>query len=190
MTAPTFAVPHLIAGVAAVFADDGCVAPQLFGKRQRDSQPTTIRRVVWLPGDDRSKKFGTLGPPRDPGIPPRSIATTHELTTVYIHAADVALPEQQLAQYAEVRALYDAWVRAVYLTAHGTYEILDLSYHESQNERTFGSCIRVLLSIQADVPDMPYSTADGPTNPQQPAVDPTAKVTISELDHSQDVSAE
>jgi len=188
MMAPTFAIPNMIAGVSALFAFDGADVPNLFGKRQRDSQPTNIRRIIWLPGDDRSGKFGRDSAPRDPGIPPRSIATTHELCTVYIHAADVSLPELQLAQYIECRTLYDAWRRAIHLAAHGTYEIVDLTWHQSDGERTFGRCARVLLSVQSDVPDMPYSTANGPTNPVQPAPSPGTTITIDELDHSQVVT--
>lgn len=132
-----------------------------FGWRETARQGGATNRIVWVPGDDAQGNLGALDPPRYPGRidPGRPLGTLDELFTCYISAADgAALQTNELAQYKATRLLYDAWYRAVYLAAHGTFHIRASSWVISTRagpkaERRFGATIRVLGAIQAMIPD-------------------------------------
>lgn len=180
------AVTHLFDEVVArmdadAAAQDPPVAPvpQVFGWREPARQPHAPR-IVWVPGDDESGDVGELGPARNPGGNPRSLGTLHELVTVYIEAVDPSAHENEIAQYVAARLLLDAWLRAVYLTAHGAYSIERTQWVNTRKERRYGATLRVLLSVEAVIPDEPAVLA--PT-------DTRALIDVEELDVTETMEA-
>lgn len=151
--------------------------PQPFGWREPPKRTGTMR-IVWVPGDDESGDIGELGPARNPGRNPRSLGTLRELFTVYIEAADQAAPENERKQYTATRLLFDAWLRAVHLAAHGTFAIESASWVNDKATRRYGATLRVLATIEAMVPDAPLEIAP---------VDTRASIAVSELDVTETV---
>jgi hypothetical protein len=142
----TLALEQLYDDVVARFAAEFAEPPaQSFGWRE-PAKRVKAPRISWVPGDDASGDIGALGPARSPGRDPRPLATVRELATVYLEAFDATAPENELAQYRSARLLYDAWFRAVYLAARGTFEIRS---HRWVNERATRSA-----SIVASVPEL------------------------------------
>jgi hypothetical protein len=84
----------------------------------------------------------------------------------------VTAPENELLQWKATRLLFDAWYRAVYLAAHGTFEIQDSRWVIDKTERRRGNAIRVLGAIQSMVPDSEIPSAP---------VDTHAEITLTEL---------
>lgn len=156
------------AAIASATAASVTPVPNRFGWREpakRGASP----RITWVPGDDASGTLGEVGPARSPGrTPARPLATLHELVTVYIEGLDPSALENELAQYTATRLLFDAWMRAVYLAAHGTFRVVSDTWVTETKERRHGAAIRVVLSIAAMIPDAPYTSAP---------VDVTASVT-------------
>lgn len=157
------AIPLLYEAVVARMDAEAAAAdppetavPQPFGWRE-PARRTGTRRIVWVPGDDGD--LGEFGPPRNPGRNPRSLGTIHELVTVYLEAADLTAPENELLQYTAARLLLDAWLRAVRLAAYGTFEVVSLAWVDDKNLRRHGATIRAVLSVQAMVPDEELETA-------------------------------
>lgn len=178
------AVPLLFEAVVARMDADAAAAdppetavPQSFGWRE-PARRTGTRRIVWVPGDDGD--IGEVGPPRNPGRNPRPLLTIHELVTVYLEAADLTAPEDELRQYTAARLLLDAWLRAVRLAAYGTFKIVSLAWVDDKNLRRHGATIRVLCSVEAMVPDSPATFAE----------DLHAEVTTSELDVDETTTTE
>lgn len=192
-----FAVTSIFDAVSTHFVDLAAAAdppavavPNVFGWRERAKKLAspvtgTARRIVWIPGDDSGRELsdlGEVGPPRFPGREPRSLATLHELVTVYIEASDLASPEDERAQYVAARALYDEWHRALYRAARTTYAIVSEGWVTTQKERRHGAAIRVLLSIEAMLPDATRGEAVVGLD--------RAEWVATELDHSETGSAE
>ncbi len=176
----TLALPHLFDNVVAQFASDAAAevppttpVPNVFGWRKPAEQSNTSQRVVWVPGDDESGDLGDVGSAKFPGRNARSLATIGELCTVYLEAVDLTAPDDELAQYNAARFLFDAWYRAVYLAARGTFAIARARWMNDRATRRRGATIRVLCRIDAMVPDAPYQTAP---------IDVHAEIGISELD--------
>ncbi len=156
------ALPVLFDAVVQQFKDDCTNAEQFFGWREPQKHKTASARLTWVPGDP-SGSIGVMVPARNPGENPRSLGTLPELFTVYVAANDPQQPENERAQYVATRLLYDAWFRAVYLAAYGTFEVLDLSWNTEKNERRYGAEMICLCTIQAKVPDSPYTLAPDDT---------------------------
>lgn len=180
------AVTHIFDEVRARMDSDAAAqdppvapVPQVFGWRKPGQQPHAPR-IVWVPGDDESGDVGELGPARNPGGNPRSLGTLHELVTVYIEAVDTSAPEDERAQYIAARLLFDAWLRAVYLTAHGVYRIEGIRWVNARKERRYGAALRVLLSVEAVVPDEPAVLAPSDTK---------ALIDVEELDVTETMEA-
>lgn len=152
--------------------------PQPFGWRE-PAKRTGSMRIVWVPGDDESGDVGELGPARNPGRNPRSLATLRELFTVYIEAADITAPENERAQYTATRLLFDAWLRCVHLAARGTYSIESARWVNDKATRRYGATLRVLATIEAMVPDAPLEIA--PT-------DTRASIDVELLDVTENVT--
>lgn len=172
------AVPHLFDAVVALAQSEADAAlvppavapapvvPQVFGWREIGKHPTganvgTARRIVWVPGDDENGDLGELGPPKQPGRNPRPLATLAELVTVYLEAMDLGsavIAWNERAQYQACRELYDAWYRWVHLSAAGTFEIISSGWVTTQKEVRAGTAIRVVLAVQAVVPDRVLAT--------------------------------
>jgi hypothetical protein len=153
----TLALEQVFDAVVSRFAGEGTNADNYFGWRA-PAQQKLRDRLVWIPGDPGGRA-GKDAPPRNPGRNPRPIGTFQELCTIEISASDATDPENERLQWKATRLLRDAWHRAVYLAAHGTFQILDESWILTQKERRFGTALRVLLSIESMIPDAPLLSA-------------------------------
>lgn len=151
--ADTLALEKLYADVVAQFAADGTAADQPFGWRP-ETQQAIVPRITWQPGD-ASGSLGKIAPPRNPGRNPRPLGTLLELFTCTISSQDPSDPENELKQYKLTRLLYDAWFRAVYLNAYGTFTIERSDWIRVGviTQRRYGAAIRVVGTIQAMIPD-------------------------------------
>jgi len=156
--AKSYALTCLFDAVSARFESDCTDAPNLFGWREPQKHKVTTRRIVWVPGNETGDA-GELRAARNPGRNPRSLATLAELFHVRIEAYDPQFVEDERKQYEAVRGLYDAWVRAVYLAAHGTFQILSQAYDISHNERRHGATLIVICEVEAVVPDTAHTVA-------------------------------
>lgn len=174
--ADTLALEKLYADVVAQFAADGTTADQPFGWRP-DVQQVIAPRITWQPGD-ASGSLGKMAPPRNPGRNPRPLGTLLELFTCVISAQDPTDPEDELKQYKLTRLLYDAWYRAVYLNAYGTFSIERSDWVRVGviTQRRFGTAIRVVGTIQSMIPDAVLDSVP---------VDTVAVIGVSELNVTQ-----
>lgn len=158
----TLALENLFNQVSASFAADGILATNVFGWREPTKHPFGPR-IAWVPGDP-SNSAGLSTAPRGPGGNPRALHSFRELFTVYITAQDPADPENEIVQYHIVRMLHDAWLRAVYLAAHGTYWVRSEGWEAKRSERRHGATMRVVCELLCPVldrlPDPPL-VADG-----------------------------
>ena len=146
---------------------DGVPVPNVFGWQAKNQQITndgksfTGSRIAWIPGDDNGGSVGAIKAARQPAGNPRSLHTLAELCTVYLTGFDTTAPENERKQYEATRLLYDAWLRAIYLKAWGTYAIVSTTWVTSKLERRHGAAIRVVLAIEAAVPDFVEAVAGG-----------------------------
>jgi hypothetical protein len=155
-----FAVTDLMDKVVARFATLGMNTPQFFGWREPTKQHP-LPCIVWVPGDDESGDMGAVVGARYPGkLTERPVLNLDELVTVYIESVDTTAPENERAQYESVRALFDAWVSAIHYVAHGTFKFdSDPAWLIEKKERRYGAAIRVVLTVQAVIPDAAVATA-------------------------------
>jgi hypothetical protein len=181
-----FALEHLFTAVKArmdadTLAEDeeATPVPHVFGWREPAKHRASTHRIVWVPGDDRTGELGEVAPARNPGGNPRSLATVRELFTVYIEAQDPSAAENEATQYHATRLLFDAWVRAVYLAARGTYALSKPTWVIDKKERRHGAAIRVLGTIEAMVPDT-----------QHEEVIAVAEIDVEMLDHEETMFVE
>lgn len=169
-----FALPRLFDRVVAQFAADGTQAEQFFGWLAPAEQMRTNARITWTPGD-KNGVLGALGPPKYVGMPTRQIATLLELCTVEIYAFDPAQRTVERSQYQIVRELFDAWLRAVDLAAHGTYLIVGSQWVGGDRTRRAGASLLVVFSIQAPIVDEPTAVTAAP-------LDTGAEIEVHELE--------
>ena len=148
----TLALEHLFTEVSASFASDGILADNVFGWRVPAQHPMRPR-VAWVPGDQAASIGLTIGA-RNPGGNPRSLGTLNELFTVYFTATDTSAPENELVQYHLVRMLRDAWFRAVYQIAHGTFAIVNEGWVTDHLERRSGATAFMVVAIEAAILDV------------------------------------
>lgn len=159
------------------------VVPHRFGWRERDKHEG-VRRVVWEPGDDGA--LGELDAARNPGGNPRSLFTLHESCAVYLEAANVssaATAENEREQYIAARLLYDDFLRAVYLVRHGAVSLASPTWVDKDNIRRYGATIRVVVTVDAFIPDALQTTASASTvaiNATTIAIDPAHDQTDTE----------
>lgn len=153
----TLAIERLYAAVTARFTSEGTGAANVFGWRM-PAQHVEGNRIAWVPGDT-SGRVGETTAPRQPGRNPRPLATLRELFTVVINAVDTADLENEALQYRAARLLRDAWFRAVYLAAHGTFAIVSEDWITDKLERRYGAALRVVIALDAMVPDEPAELA-------------------------------
>jgi hypothetical protein len=156
-----FALTALFDGVKAQFEADGTLALMRFGWREPDKQFADPRVVIFVPGDT-SGSVGQILPPKFPGGNPRNLATVDELATILIDARDSTNPENERAQYAAARLLFDDVYRAMYLKAHGRFAVRKVSWLIDKKVRRLGATIEMLITIQGTVPDV-ASGEVGPT---------------------------
>jgi hypothetical protein len=160
--------------VVARFALDGTATPNVFGWRSSAQQMTTGKRIVWIPGDPNGNA-GSVISARNPGRNVRPLATLEELFTVEISAMDIATPENERAQYEATRLVFDAWYRAVYLAARGTFRVISDEWVTDKKERRYGATMRIVCAIEAMIPDAVQTEAP---------VDTHAEVDVLELDET------
>lgn len=172
-----FALPHLFDRVVARFADEQTVCEQAFGWLAPAEQMRGLRRITWTPGDEGGG-LGEVGPPKYQGQNPAQLATLYELCTVEIQAFDPGNRSNERAQYQVTRELYDAWLRAVWLEAHGTFQVRASKWPAGDRTRRAGALIRVVLAVQAPVFDTPIPTAP---------VDTGASIGLHELDVTESI---
>lgn len=172
-----FALPWLVQQVRDRFEAEGVEVSNEFGWRAVARKPEEEEtRIVWVPGNDAGGSFGEYEAPQNVGENPRMLAQVAELCTVYIHACDDNDPEDELSQYSAARTLHDVWFRAVFLAASGTFKISQPTWHGKPKERRRGATLRLLLSIQAPIPDEEQALVP---------VDAKADVTAHALDQSE-----
>ncbi len=92
-----------------------------------------------------------------------------------ISSNDPTDPENELLQYKATRLLRDAWHRAVYLSARGTFQIRSEAWVIDKNERRFGTALRIVCEIESMIPDEPLPIAP---------VDTVAVLALDELDQT------
>lgn len=166
----TLALENLFNVVSASFTADGILASNIFGWRIPEQHPYGPR-VAWVPGNP-SNSAGISTAPRNPGGVPRALGMLPELFTVYFTAQDPADPENEQTQYHIVRMLHDAWFRAVYRAAHGTFYIRDEGWETKHNVRRHGATLRVVCEIQAPILDrLPDPPLVAPGTPQDDLID-------------------
>ena len=153
-----YALTELFDAVVTRFENDGTAADQSLGWREPQKHKTSTARIVWVPGDE-SGNAGAMAPSKNRSGPPRSLATLEELFHVRISANDPTAPEDERAQYVATRTLFDAWVRAVYLAAHGTIRFGSPSWNTSKNERRHGAELICVCMVEAKIPDAPVTLA-------------------------------
>jgi hypothetical protein len=174
-----FALPRLYAAVMARFAAEGRgEVVQSFGWLASAEQMRSSQRIVWTPGDDGGN-LGAVAAPRQAN--PRQLATLIELCTVEISSYDSAAPVNELAQYQGARELYDAWLGAVELEAHGTYLILSSKWVGGDRVRRAGAALRVVFSVRSPILSAPRAVA---------AVDTVATLHVTDLDVTESTQAE
>jgi len=135
-----------------------------FGTREPAKRGDTYR-VIFVPGDEAGNA-GEVRAARNPGRNPRPLATFDELFTIYCEAFDATAisPEVELRQWKAARLLWDAVVRAIYLSAHGTYEVVSVEHMIERATRRHAWTIRSLVRIQSMVPDAPGFVLRAPTS--------------------------
>jgi hypothetical protein len=178
--AEILALEKLYTDIKARFTAEGNAAladATTFGWREPPKQGGAITRIQFVPGNPNSD-LGEVGPARYPGRNPRPLGNLHELVTVYLTAADQTDLTNELLQYKATRLLFDTWFRAVYLAAHGTFEIKSAEWLVDKKQRGYGASIRVVMTIDAMIPDSIDSYAP---------VDTEAHITTTELDVSDPV---
>lgn len=142
---------------------DPAVVPHAFGWRERDRHEG-VRRIVWEPGDDGA--VGEMAPARNPGGNPRSLFTLRERCAIYCEAADAtdaSTAENERAQYIAARLLYDSLIRAIYQVRHQAVALGDPRWMDKDNVRRYGATIRVVVSVEAQIPDALQTTASAST---------------------------
>lgn len=174
------ALEHLFDAVVARFALEGTNVPNVFGWREPAKQ-SPAPRICWVPGDPNGAA-GALSAPRNTAARnPRSLATLNEFVTIEIYGQDPTKPEEERAQYRATRLLFDAWLRAVYLAAHGTYRVASTNWVNAKAGRNHGTCLRVVLSLEAVVPDSALEAAP---------VDVGARIDVQSLDQTEQFSVD
>ena len=169
--ADVLALEALFDAVSARFTAEGPTAANVFGWREPGKHPVG-HRIAWVPGDPGGNA-GSIRPARNPGGNPRALATFVELFTVEITANEPTTPENERAQYHAARMLRDAWHRAVYLAAHGTFAIRSERWILDRIERQHGATYQIVCELEAMVPDAVQESAP---------VDTGAQIDVHKLD--------
>ncbi len=143
------------------FAADSIACEFAFGWKEVQRQGRLPRaHIITTPGDPDGKLTKEHTGARYPGqIPIRSVGGMIELFTVRISAQDPDAPGDDRAQYRATRLLYDAWLRAAYLSAFGNYTIESDRWITTRKEGRFGTAVEVVGGILAIVPDSAVTLA-------------------------------
>lgn len=165
--------------VARMAAALGASAPEAsFGWREPAVHATSARSVVWVPGEDGD--LGAFAAPRSPGRNPRSLATLHELVTIYVEAFDDTDIESERAQYEVCRTLLDDLLQALYLEAHGAMSIESARWVDDKALRRAGAAVRLVIAVQAVIPDAVSIETTAGSSTDVAELDQTETVTTQE----------
>jgi len=165
------ALEKLYDDVVARFVAEETTCEFDFGWRTPAEQSNVVNRIVWVPGDEAGN-VGATGSAKYPGrTPARPIATILERFYVVISSHDPSDPENERKQYATTRLLSDAWERACYLAAHGTFKIESRRWIQTKNERRLGAALRIICTVEAMVPDEPYTAVTLDTDDATAVID-------------------
>lgn len=154
-----YPIETLFDAVSARFALEGPAVVQSFGWREPARAKISDLRIVWIPGDPRGV-VGVLGPAAKIDSPYRSLATLAELFTVELGAVDPSAPEDERRQYHATRVLFDLWFRAAHHALPGRIQIQAMEWDTRRSERRYGALLRVVVAVDAVIPDAPPSTWD------------------------------
>lgn len=146
------ALPNLFDRVSARFVAEATPVQNFFGWKEREKNKTVGNRICWVPGNEAGD-LGEIAPARYPGQNPRPLANLDELFVCYIGAFDIAEAESDRAQYIANRMIFDAWYRAVYREAHGTFAMVQGAWTLTQKTRAHGRELAIVCTIQATIPD-------------------------------------
>jgi hypothetical protein len=158
MASETLPIEVVLDAIRTRFTAEGTDCEITFGWREPEKHALGTNRIVFVPGDP-SGTVGTTTGAREPGRNPRPLATLNELFTVYVASADATDPENELKQYKATRVLRDVWYRALYKRAHGTFTIRSETWITDRKERRYGAALRIVLELQAMVPDVVQALA-------------------------------
>jgi hypothetical protein len=142
--------------VARVAAEGPLDCDVVFGWRAPARSRLKRRRIAVIPGDE-SGSVGEIapgGPSSGDGVY-RALATLRELVTIECEANDPSAPEDELAQYRAARALYDVAVRGAMLAMPGRVRVSSTEWETRRTERRHGALLRVVLELDAVIPDAP-----------------------------------
>lgn len=167
------AFEDLYDSVRGEFAAQALNVEQPFGGREKSRQLGDRPRIVWVPGSETGD-LGRIVPAKRPGRNPRPLLTLQELFHCQITGFDASAAEDERAQYHATRLLYDAWLRAVYLAAYGTFEIVSQRWLTQRSESRFGLSIIATGAIEAMIPDE--------SNPEMPTEGASADMVVEILD--------
>ena len=145
----------VLARFAAELEVGATAIEQPFGWRA-PARHTGAQRIVWVPGDDGD--VGAVTGAIKPGRNPRPLWTIGELCTVYVEAYDRSAPESEIAQYRAARLLLDQLLRAVHHAMPGRIDIGRARWVDDKNERRAGAAIRLVIAVEAMVPDLELVT--------------------------------
>lgn len=155
------AIDRLYDAVVQGFKDDGCGTPNDFGWRAPSYQTREIAsRICWVPGDATNGNAGEIGPPYKPGrAPERPIASFFEFFTVFCYACNQAedLTDER-AHFSEVSRLWRYFYKRLHKAAYEIeidkrYALRRADWVNDKKERPHGATMRLLFSIQDDIPD-------------------------------------
>lgn len=142
--------------IAARFTADSVACEFAFGWKAPPRQGRLpAAHIVITPGDPSGKLAKSHTGARYPGqIDRRSVGGMWELFTAYISAHDpTAAPDDERAAYRATRLLYDAWLRAFYLSGFGNFTIESDKWITTRKEGRFGASLEVVGGILAVIPD-------------------------------------
>ena len=146
----TSALGAVYASIVEEFAADASGTSVVFGKREPpkvlNQGAGRANRVVIDPCQGQSA--GALAPARFPGGNPKCVGTFLASPTLFLWAADMTKPNDELAQYEAVTALLERVVAAVQRVAGGAYELGQVQNATSKTERVFGVEWAVSLELR------------------------------------------
>lgn len=118
-------------------------------------------KISYVPGDDANA--GEIAPVQLPGRNPRPLYTFEELVSVYVEADDIRDAENERAQWRACRLLLNAWLRSVYKVSTVRSQFQTIEVLKERSTRRHGWAYRVVLQIEAMVPDVANTTAPSNT---------------------------
>jgi len=157
--ADTLAWEKVYNDVVARFAAESTDIPNVFGWRKPKHRGAQQNRICWVPGDP-SGAAGEVASALSPGGNPRSIGTLAELFTIYVEGRDATNLENELAQYAATRLIFDAWFRAAYLSVRNLLVVKSTAWMVERTTRRHGATLRAVCSVAAKIPDAAYEAAE------------------------------